>query len=564
MSLQNIADKIVETDVLVVGGGLAGCLAAAKMADKGLKTLIAEKANVERSGGTAHGIDHYPANLKQPMTPEEFMQDLDAAKALSYVVDEFSNRTKNFLIYSKQIWAVEEAEKYGVPMKWDTGDYYGPYRSNSGETLRVHWQNIKPILNKICKEKGVDIMNRTMVVDFLKDEKGAVIGATAINVRTAEFIVIKAKATVVATGCFGRLYETNAPDFWRYKYRYHYNPGSMSGDGWAAAYRAGAELANMEQNEGILMPNDEGTISAGNFGEGDGVMCKVVNSDGVEQPIICRPRPMQFTDIKNKGKDPIYQTLEHLDEDFHKRMEVAIVDEYMVSFKYGEEREFNPKTHHYEVMECKNGPMRGEPGIEVDHHFRTCVDGLYAIGDCIAGGRACVNSVTSGLLIGEAMPEYLDGVALGEPDEAQVQAQKENALAPLYVEDGTDPTELESAVRFACDKYVGIYRSTGRLQEGRRRLDSLKRKFLPKLMAETPHDLMKCHEVKNILELAELHMQANQTRKESRGKFISLDYPDKDPAMDGKLIYQRLENGQPVIELGELEPMDLEFLKGVK
>jgi succinate dehydrogenase/fumarate reductase flavoprotein subunit len=99
---------------------------------------------------------------------------------------------------------------------------------------------------------------------------------------------------------------------------------------------------------------------------------------------------------------------------------------------------------------------------------------------------------------------------------------------------------------------VGVYKAEGKMREGIRRLGSLRREFLPNLMAKNPHYLMRCLEVRNILDLTELHMQATLDRKETRVGYIRVDYPDTDPKRDNMLTYQRIENGKPILEVKEV------------
>ena len=96
-----------------------------------------------------------------------------------------------------------------------------------------------------------------------------------------------------------------------------------------------------------------------------------------------------------------------------------------------------------------------------------------------------------------------------------MESQKQAALAPLAVKDGTEPMELECAIRYICEEYAGMLKSEGKLREGLRRLGSLRRVFLPKLMATNPHYLMRCLEVRNIMDMAEVHLQACLERKET-------------------------------------------------
>jgi succinate dehydrogenase/fumarate reductase flavoprotein subunit len=197
------------------------------------------------------------------------------------------------------------------------------------------------------------------------------------------------------------------------------------------------------------------------------------------------------------------------------------------------------------------------PGINADGDFKATLKGLYAAGDCVAGFHTVATASSSGFLVGDSIHTFVNEA--GEPvvDEAQVESQKQIALAPLAAKDGTEPMEMESAIRYICDRYVGIFRSEGKLREGMRRLGSLRRVFLPQLMAKNPHYLMRCLECRNIIDVAELHIQACLERKETRGQHIRIDYPESNPALDDLFTYQRMEEGKTVLEMRKLTPLTL-------
>jgi succinate dehydrogenase/fumarate reductase flavoprotein subunit len=382
----------------------------------------------------------------------------------------------------------------------------------------------------------------------LLTNKGKIAGATTLNTRTGEFMVIKAKAVIMATSLFARCYNPETPLTYKYKFRYHWCPSSISGDGWAMAYRAGAELVNMDLPLWRFRERDDLTLSHGNFPHGDGIPADQITWDGEE---VIVDEGGRYGELERKGKTPIYYTLEKLPDDYHKRMEIAFVDERLVSFKIAEERGFNPRTHRYEQM--LNAPHNFVyAGISADEYLKTGVKGLFAVGDCVNGLHGCGSATVSGLLTGDNIHKYVSDAGESELDEAQINDQRQIALAPLSVDDGTEPTELECAIRYICDRYVGMFRSEGKLREGLRRLGSLRREFLPKLMARNPHYLMRCLEVRNIIDLAELHMQATLDRKETRVGYIRVDYPKTDPARDNMLTYQRIENGKSVLEVKEV------------
>ena len=568
MALEQIADKVVETDVLVIGGGIAGCPAAAKAAEHGLSVTLVEKSKLERSGNAAMGINYYTVGAipGEGMTPLEMVKRWEAGPMMGAVTGEgrFADQNIMYRRWERGLWAVEELEKLGIPMRWFDGEFrFVIDRVRLEEvkvTLQVRWQNVKPLMAAAVRKRGVNILERTMVIDLLTN-KGRVVGATAVNTRTGEFTVIKAKATVIATGIFARCYEGEQPLFWKYKFRYHWNPATCSGDGYAVAYRAGAELVNMDITGCASRNHDELTMGFGLLAINDGIPGKLLNWRGEEVPSRAQQSAKVYAETEQKGLTPLYESIEHLPDDFHKRMEVYLRDMRLATFKLAEERGFNPKTHRYQIMLNKPHQFGLVTGINIDEDYRASLKGLYAIGDCAAGCHGCYMAVPGGFLVGDSIHKFV-GEA-GEPvvDEGQVERQKQTALAPLSVKDGTEPMELECAIRYICERYISQFKSEGKLREGLRRLGSLRRVFLPKLIAKNPHYLMRCLECRNILDLVEVHINACLERKETRGNHIRLDYPERDPTRDNMITTQRLENGRQVLEIREVPELKPEYAK---
>jgi succinate dehydrogenase/fumarate reductase flavoprotein subunit len=565
MSVNKCADKVIETDVLVMGGGIAGCCVAAKARDHGLDVTIAEKAHTARSGSAAQGIDHVGPIPPEGVTP------LDMVKAKMDFESELQGEGRFWdpnIIYKlteNTNWAMDYLqEELELPMKWHWGKLYGVpmYWFNGLRTEhRVHWQNVKPILSKSVRKKGVNVLERVMIVDLLTNN-GRIVGATAVDTRTGEFIVIKAKATVVATGAFARCYEPETPLIYKYKFRFHWCPASVSGDGWAAAYRAGAELTNMDLTGWHFRNRDDITISFGNFGINEGIPANYLTWDG--EQLITKHPASYYAELEKQGKTPLYRSLERLPDDWFKRIEVAFVDERMVSFKMAEDRGFNPKHHRYEFMLNKPHNFMTPCGVNVDEDFKATVNGLFAAGDCASALHGCGGATVSGLLAGDSVYKYVNGLKQSSIDEAQVESQREKALAPLNVTNGTEPMELECAIRHVCERYIGQFKSEGKMREGQRRLGSLKREFLPKLMAKNPHYLMRSLEVRNIMDLAEAHINAALERKETRGNHIRLDYPQLDANRTNKIAYQCMKDGKLQLEIREAPNLKPEYLKGGK
>ena len=116
---------------------------------------------------------------------------------------------------------------------------------------------------------------------------------------------------------------------------------------------------------------------------------------------------------------------------------------------------------------------------------------------------------------------------------------------------------MESAIRYICDRYIGVQKSGGKLSEGVRRLSSIRREFLPRLMARNPHELMRCLEVRNLFDVAEVHIKASLERRESRQDHERLDFPDRDPALDGKLSFQYIKDNGLRVEMRKRPELDM-------
>ena len=159
MSLNDIADKVIETDVLVMGGGIAGCYAAAKAAGEGLRVIVTEKAHTKRSGSASMGQDHYEPVKNDGITNVDFIKLWEARQHDLLGPGRFVDRNVVYQYIDKSLWVCEESEKLGITMKWDDGKlYFMPQAWFGGPRLmlRVHWQDIKPNLSRAVKKAGVE------------------------------------------------------------------------------------------------------------------------------------------------------------------------------------------------------------------------------------------------------------------------------------------------------------------------------------------------------------------------------------------------------------------------
>ncbi len=549
----------LKCDVVVVGAGPAGCTSALKAKENGLDVLLLDKADPRWSGSAGRGIDLLHLVGKIP-TGEQAIKD--ALWPRYYDEPHFANENVLYRCWEKENWALAELEKY-VNLKWYDGDYLyesaaESRQNNDGRTsLRFPGMDMKPQLNDALIKAGVNVLKRTMIVDVLTNN-GRCVGVTAVNTRTAEFYVIEAPAVVLATGYWCRHTDPEMPSH-KYKYKYHHCPSALSGDGLCAAMRAGAEVMNMELCEGSVPHDDYTCVTRGCLIGSRPITNREYTADGELLPHNVTKK--EWAELDRAGRTPLYRALDHMPETFAKRHEVNYTDEGFANLKLAGERGFNPRDHWYSVSRDKPYVICGTAldmgGLVSDENFMTTIPGLFGAGDILSGCGAVMSACVTGFWTGEYITDYIKNIEAPKLDDEQVKEQLNAAAAPLHVKgEGQDPIEFEGAVRTLTEKYVGVMKSEGKLVEGQYRLRSLVKNFEPYLKGENPHYLMRCLEDKNIALIAELYMQACQSRKETRGLYNRADYPEKDPARDGILTYQHLEEDGPVVELKAAPRLD--------
>ena len=234
-------ESAIRVDILVIGGGIAGSVAAikAKEALRDREVLLLEKANVKRSGAIALGMDGVNnAVVPGHATPEQYVKEITMAN------DGIVNQ-RAVLAYARESFGmIQELESWGVKFqKTPSGGYDVKKVHHKGSYVlpMPEGYDIKKILTRVIRQTGVKVENRVMATRILLDDEGWAVGALGFNVRTGDFVVIQAKAVILACGACGRL-GLPASGYLMGTYE---NP-SNAGDGYAMAYHAGAELTNIE------------------------------------------------------------------------------------------------------------------------------------------------------------------------------------------------------------------------------------------------------------------------------------------------------------------------------
>lgn len=538
--------KVVQTDILIVGGGIAGCFAAIKAREEGRQVAILDKATLRRSGSVGPGMDHVSLGIHpQAITYEQAREY--AAKSRSDLQD--PNLTLAIDVHAYE--RVQDMERFGIPVREDDGSYFvwnDPDRHFSCVSYRGVDTKVK--LGQAVERSGAEVFERTMGVELLRAEDGGVIGAVGLNTRTGELTAFYAKATIVCTGETTRQYI--APDG---PFNTYFSP-TNTGDAGVMAYQAGAKMVNME-----FLYWDYVTVRAGGGIVGvkpTKMMGKLINRNGdvilnnLEENIN-RCFLMQKEIIEGRG--PLYWDLREVPDEALVMYEREMSNEYPITKEWFKQRGIDIRK---DLIPMKLDPCCIVGGPIVDETLRTSVPGLYAAGATTPYSRAIVGASVSGHIAAENAALYAGEVPAPKVCTEELERIEARLKAPLSCRDGITPKELELAARSLLSEYIGYYKSEDMMQYALDKLLELKRTYLGRLTAGSPHELMRCCEVNSIITFAEMHIRASMYRKETRyrhlGNFVHYraDYPETDPDWEKWVVVQKNENGEMTLSTSEV------------
>ena len=551
----------LETDVLIIGGGTAGCYAAIKLgAEKELRVLVAEKANIERSGCLAAGVNALNAYISNGHTPADYVEY--ARKDAEGII-----RDDLMMTIAESVNEVtEDLERRGLVILKDES---GNYVTRGWRNVKINGENIKPLLAKGVREQSnVTVLNHVNITD-LKVTNGTVHGAWGFSVRDLTAYDIEARAVLIATGGAAGLYRPNNPGFSRHKMWY---PPFNTGAGYAMGIRAGAEMTTLEHRFIALRCKDTiaptGTIA-------QGVGAKQVNARGeiyeTKYGLTTPQRIFGTVEENRKGNGPCYLDTRHITAEqqgdlYHAYLNMAPAQ----TLKWIESGK-GPKEQLVEVEGTEPYVVGGHTasGFWVDTKRETTVHGLFAAGD-VAGG-APQKYVTGTLAEGEIAAEALAGYLAAGRDKEALGDRREDAPAwtdyeaYLSHEPGNLTAEqLEEAMQKVMDEYAGGIHTDYRYNKSRLELADEKIKhlesLLPQLAADGPYELLKIYELRERLTVCRALIAHLLARRETRWHTFgeNADYPEQSP--EGCCyINSRWENGsfhiyrRPLVKGGHYE-----------
>ena len=546
--------KRLKTDILIIGGGTAGCYAALTIAAKSdAQILICEKAHIKRSGCLAAGVNALNAYITEGRVPQDYV-DYAKRDADGIVREDL------LLTMSERLNAVTaRLEQLGLVILKDKD---GKYVTRGNRNLKINGENIKPILAEaVEKLPQVTVYNRVNITDFAV-ENGRIQGAFGIGIEDETFYAIEAKAVLVATGGAAGLYKPNNPGFSRHKMWY---PPFNTGAGYAMGIRAGAEMTTFEMRFIALRCKD--TIApTGTLAQGVGA--KQINSHGevYEQKygLTTSERVYGTVNENLEGRGPCYLQTEGITPE----QDDALMKAYLnmapsQTLKWMESGKM-PSQQNVEIEGTEPYIVGGHTasGYWVDTRRTTTIPGLYAAGD-VAGGcpqKYVTGALAEGEIAGEAMVDFLK-TASAPAAVAEETVQAHIAEAEKFLQEKPaqfTAEQLEEAMQTVMDAYAGGIKTNYRFNEKQLAIADEKIVQLMQL-SDTLHaadfqELMYIYELRERLVVCRSVIAHLGARKETRWHSFAenLDYPQKDDANWKCYVNSRLENGKIQVILRDL------------
>jgi succinate dehydrogenase/fumarate reductase flavoprotein subunit len=583
-------ENTITSDVLIIGGGVAGCHAAINAVRRGAKVVVIDKGPVRRSGCSGAGVDHWHAACTNPcskVTPEELLAKYEK-EGDSY--GELGDGITCYITAKEGYDALVDVEKMGVPVR-DLDDEFVGAEFRDGKTrymFAYDYENrhiirvsgggdIKPAMYSEVKRLGATIYDFVMATSLLTEggkQGGRVIGATGLNLRTGEFYVLKAKATILSAGGCANLFAFST------ELRGSFGEPNQTGDGTAMAWAAGAECTMQDGGRGssggfMYFPH-----SAGNA-HNSWYACNIVDANGKEVPWIDRKdgralktlseryrlppgeififsggaptltrEPSVITDLperiaKGEFRLPLYADLPSMPE--HERRAIyglQVGNEgctrygiYDVFTKAGFDPDIDmPQapvmpadqyvyTPWWMGMAVRHWRSSGG-GIVFDWDLKSNLPGLYVAG-VQGGGGDHSTSATTGRYAGRKAADYARTASTPVVDEKQVEAEKARVYAPVQRQGEIGWKELKAGLSRIMQDYCGEYKNEGTLKLGLDWLKSISESEAASVYARNPHELARTVECLTHITLGEMMLHAALARmsaKPSKGSItIRLD-----------------------------------------
>lgn len=555
-----LKNRIIDTDVLIIGGGTAGCFAGITLGKKkDLDVLIVEKANIVRSGCLAAGVNAINAYITKGRVPQDYV--------------DYCKKDADGIVREDLLLSMSERLNHVTKVMEDLGlvilkDENGDYVARGNRNIKINGENIKPILaDAVKKQDNVTVINHLNITDFIV-ENNEIKGAYGFDVNDAVFYEINAKAVLVATGGAAGLYRPNNPGFSRHKMWY---PPFNTGAGYAMGINAGAEMTTFEMRFIALRCKDTiaptGTIA-------QGVPAKQLNSNGEvyenKYGLTTSQRLYGTVTENREGRGPCYLGTKGISREQEEDLYKAYLNMAPSQTLKWLEAAGGPSEENVEIEGTEPYIVGGHTasGYWVDNNRETTIHGLFAAGD-VAGGcpqKYVIGALAEGEIAAQAIAERLEGSGKGfVVNEVADSELSENAFAKkseyerfLNNKQGlVDIEQTEEAMQKIMDQYAGGISTDYQYNEARLELADEKIKFLEQsidnLAAQDSDDLLRIYEIRERLTVCRSVIAHLKARKETRWHSFAenMDYPAKSDDWL-KYVNSRKENGEIKIIIRDL------------
>ena len=553
-------NRIIDTDVLIIGGGTAGCFAGITLGKKkDLDVLIVEKANIVRSGCLAAGVNAINSYITKGRVPQDYV--------------DYCKKDADGIVREDLLLSMSERLNHVTKVMEDLGlvilkDENGDYVARGNRNIKINGENIKPILaDAVKKQDNVTVINHLNITDFIV-ENNEIKGAYGFDVNDAVFYEINAKAVLVATGGAAGLYRPNNPGFSRHKMWY---PPFNTGAGYAMGINAGAEMTTFEMRFIALRCKDTiaptGTIA-------QGVPAKQLNSNGEvyenKYGLTTSQRLYGTVTENREGRGPCYLGTKGISREQEEDLYKAYLNMAPSQTLKWLEAAGGPSEENVEIEGTEPYIVGGHTasGYWVDNNRETTIHGLFAAGD-VAGGcpqKYVTGALAEGEIAAQAIAERLEGSGKGfVVNEVADSELSENAFAKkseyerfLNNKQGlVDIEQTEEAMQKIMDQYAGGISTDYQYNEARLELADEKIKFLEQsidnLAAQDADDLLRIYEIRERLTVCRSVIAHLKARKETRWHSFAenMDYPAKSDDWL-KYVNSRKENGEIKIIIRDL------------
>ena len=553
-------NRIIDTDVLIIGGGTAGCFAGITLGKKkDLDVLIVEKANIVRSGCLAAGVNAINAYITKGRVPQDYV--------------DYCKKDADGIVREDLLLSMSERLNHVTKVMEDLGlvilkDENGEYVARGNRNIKINGENIKPILaDAVKKQDNVTVINHLNITDFIV-ENNKIKGAYGFDVNDAVFYEINAKAVLVATGGAAGLYRPNNPGFSRHKMWY---PPFNTGAGYAMGINAGAEMTTFEMRFIALRCKDTiaptGTIA-------QGVPAKQLNSNGEvyenKYGLTTSQRLYGTVTENREGRGPCYLGTKGISKEQEEDLYKAYLNMAPSQTLKWLEAAGGPSEENVEIEGTEPYIVGGHTasGYWVDNNRETTIHGLFAAGD-VAGGcpqKYVTGALAEGEIAAQAIAERLEGSGKGfVVNEVADSELSENSFAKKHEYESflnnkqglVDIEQTEEAMQKIMDQYAGGISTDYQYNEARLELADEKIKFLEQsidnLAAQDSDDLLRIYEIRERLTVCRSVIAHLKARKETRWHSFAenMDYPAKSDDWL-KYVNSRKENGEIKIIIRDL------------